>query len=355
MAATDQMTVTATEPQRPGGGRRAARSLFVGLLLLLSAAALSCAVPEHSAEVVDPVLLRMGIYDIELSDFMLAARSRTAAGEFPRSGSGFEALRGRLLSELMVDTILLVEARSRELQVTDEQLAAELSARRQQEPPELSELALERELSERFGSMESYQEVVRRRMLLGDAEQRVRAELAAQLELSEAQLEAARDRLSETLVRPEQIRARQIFLSDRVSAARLHSELLAGANFEELALRHNGGNGDMGWMSLDSAPPQLAELVDGLQPGALAGPAQSSLGYHIFQLIERRPRQALSDDEARAAVERLLRDEFTELRFKAWLTERSEAFEVETDERAVERLRCCHLGLPYWGRPGAES
>jgi parvulin-like peptidyl-prolyl isomerase len=349
---TAQMMATVTDRLK---GRRSRALCSVQSAWLLVVLGLGCSPPPHTVEPVDPVLATLGIYNIELSDFLLAARSRTAPGEFPRSGSGFEAFRDRLLRDLMFETMLLVEARSRELVVSDEQLDVELSDRRAEGGANQSETARRKELNERFGSEEAYREVVRRRMLIDAAERMVRDELAVELELTEAQLEKARKRLGDTLVQREGIHARQIFVADQQTAAKLYAKLQAGADFEDVAKKHNGGNGDLGWMSLDSAPPLLVQVAEGMKPGEISEPHHSSFGYHIFQFIGRRPQKPLSREDGRVQVEKLLRSEYTESRFRDWLAKRSEESEIEVNEKAVNKLQCCRLGLPYWGKAGGKD
>ena len=327
----------------------------LSVLLLAVVGLVGCSDPVHTVAPDDPTLARLGIYDIELSDFLLAARSRTAPGEFPRSGSGFEAFRDRLLRDLMFETMLLVEARGRELTVSEEELDAELSARRDEPDTAQSESVRLKEVIKRFGSVEDYREVVRRRMLIDGAEALVRADLAADLELSQSQLDEARSRLGATLVQPERIRARQIFVADQEAARKLQSQLAGGADFEGLAQKYNGGNGDMGWMALDSAPPLLVQVAEEMEVGEVSEPHHSSLGYHIFQFLGRRQAEPLSAEEGRAEVEKLLRSEYTESRFRDWLAQRSEEFGIEVDDKAVSKLHCCVLGLPYWGKPGGKD
>jgi hypothetical protein len=327
----------------------------LGAWLLAVVVGFGCGDPVHTVEQEDPTLATLGIYDIELSDFLLAARSRTAPGEFPRSGSGFEAFRDRLLRDLMFETMLLVEGRSRNLAVSEEDLDTEMSVRRDESGGSQSETARLSELTARFGSVEDYREVVRRRMLIDGAETMVRADLSAELELTQDQLDQARIRLGATLVQPERIRARQIFVADQQTARKLQSQIAGGVDFEDLAQKHNGGNGDMGWMALDSAPPLLVKVASEMKVGDVSDPHHSSLGYHVFQFLGRRPTEPLSPEEGRAEVEKLLRSEYTESRFRDWLAQRSEEFGVEVNEKAVGKLHCCLLGLPYWGKPGGKD
>ena len=175
------------------------------------------------------------------------------------------------------------------------------------------------------------------------------------VEIDPEQLDAALQRYAETLVQSERIRARQIFVPEQAMARRLLSRLRDGADFETVARKQNGGNGDMGWMDVESAPPLLVQVSQGMSEGEISDLHHSSLGYHIFQFLGRRPARPLAPEQARAEIEKLLRSEAIESRFRLWLAARTDVLGLSVDEKAVAKLQCCHLGLPYFGKPGQED
>lgn len=124
-----------------------------------------------------------------------------------------------------------------------------------------------------------------------------------------------------------QAHARHILVATEAEANTVLTQLQNGANFQELAqqtsldngTRTNGG--DLGWFTANELiDPRLGEVVFSLQPGAIAGPIPSRVGYHIIQLIETATRpieeqrmgvlmdgiytQWLSDQFAAATIER---------------------------------------------------
>jgi parvulin-like peptidyl-prolyl isomerase len=90
-----------------------------------------------------------------------------------------------------------------------------------------------------------------------------------------------------------QAHARHILVATEAEAADLLAQLQNGANFEELARTRSADNatretgGDLGWFTREELiDPRLGEVIFSLQPGAIAGPIPSRVGYHIVQLIE---------------------------------------------------------------------
>lgn len=90
-----------------------------------------------------------------------------------------------------------------------------------------------------------------------------------------------------------QAHARHILVATETEASDLLTQLQNGADFETLARQFSIDNGtrenagDLGWFTADELiDPRLAEVVFSLQPGAIAGPIPSRVGYHIVQLLE---------------------------------------------------------------------
>lgn len=330
--------------------------ISVAGLLLAATLVAGCDQGQDSEALANPVLARVGTSEIDGDRFFSVARTRSAAGEFPRSGVGFETFRARLLKDLVVEEVLVSEATARGVTVTGEQADEALetalptlaaSAPEAAESTQLDAQRAEQVVVERFGSVEAYREVLRRRLLQEQVESLVRVELAEGVEVPLAQVDAAMQRFAENLIEPAGLRARQVFVADAQTARKVREELAAGADLASLAQKHNGGDGDMGWMSEGIAPSLLLSATRGLEPGQLSDVVQSPLGYHVFQLMERRSAMPYAETEAREEVERRLRAQAGETRFRAWLASRTDELGLEVNAAEVERIRCCRQGLPY--------
>ena len=160
-------------------------------------------------------------------------------------------------------------------------------------------------------------------------------------------VDAAMERFAEHLIQPARIRARQVFVADAETARRVREDLATGAEFETLAQTHNGGDGDMGWMNEGAAPRLLLSATRGLEPGQISGVVQSPIGYHVFQVLDRRSPAPYGEEEARSEVKQRLRAQAGDTRLRAWLAARTDELGFVADEAAINRVRCCRHGLPY--------
>lgn len=120
----------------------------------------------------------------------------------------------------------------------------------------------------------------------------------------------------------EQVHARQILLYNLDQANQALTQIQTGTSFASLASRHDPVmSGDLGWFPrgyLDE--PALDEAAFGLQPGEMSGIIETSLGFHILQVIEREPRRQLDPDARLVLQMKALRD---------WLEARRSQVEVQ--------------------------
>jgi foldase protein PrsA len=116
----------------------------------------------------------------------------------------------------------------------------------------------------------------------------------------------------------QQANARHIVVETRERAEEVLTRLGAGEDFAALAAvysldvttRESGG--DLGWFTREGLlQPTLTEIIFSLEPGASAGPIETSIGFHVVQLLEIGDRPLT--DESRAAL--------AQARFEAWLAE----------------------------------
>jgi len=79
----------------------------------------------------------------------------------------------------------------------------------------------------------------------------------------------------------------------RAEAQQLLRQLQEGANFGELAAQFSEGlaagqGGNLGWVRSGQLDPVIDETLERIEPGMVAGPIQTSRGFHIIALRDRR-------------------------------------------------------------------
>ncbi|HEY2339554.1 MAG TPA: SurA N-terminal domain-containing protein [Steroidobacteraceae bacterium] len=150
------------------------------------------------------------------------------------------------------------------------------------------------------------------------AELRLEA-LAAQQELSEADLRAAYEKEKGRLEVPEKRHARHVLITGKDDAAALAlaqqvlSQAKSGKDFGELAKQYSQdpgsaqNGGDLGWAERSTFVKPFADALFGMSAGEIAGPVKTQYGYHIIRLEEIQRGKSKSFEEARPELEAQLR------------------------------------------------
>ncbi|PIE52362.1 hypothetical protein CSA37_06110 [Candidatus Fermentibacteria bacterium] len=89
---------------------------------------------------------------------------------------------------------------------------------------------------------------------------------------------------------------RHILLPDMALASSVLSRLNGGESFATLATQFSTGpsgpsGGNLGWVSRGMVTPQFMEAVCQLETGEISSVIETPMGYHIMQLLEKRPLQ----------------------------------------------------------------
>ena len=143
-------------------------------------------------------------------------------------------------------------------------------------------------------------------------------QLDADNEPDEAALEAyARNKYqaeSKLFEVPAQSHARHILLTGddaQARAGKLLAELRAGADFEALAREHSQDpgsarkGGDLGFFSEGRMVPEFDAALKAMdQPGTVSEPVKTQFGWHLIQLVERRPAGVRPYEEVREELQR---------------------------------------------------
>lgn len=114
------------------------------------------------------------------------------------------------------------------------------------------------------------------------------------------------------------VRLRHIQVATEEEAADLKKQIDGGADFAKLAQEHSldpatkDSGGDMGPLTGAQLDPAIAAAVAKLAPGKTSAVVQAGLGYHLFQLVERKGDYASLRTETREAMAAPRRGDFVE-------------------------------------------
>jgi len=254
-------------------------------------------------------------------------------------GSGSTAvLRTSIVDGMVARVLLLQQARARGVSVAPEQVDRAFLALRAEYPgtsfddmlaqERLSVADLRTRLRDQLTIEKLFQDEVFARIQVPDEE--VSAWYAAHLsEFDE----------------PERVHARQIVLQTREEATRVRDEVRRKpAGFAAVASRasiapEGRRGGDLGWFGKGQGMPEVFDVCFRMQPNAISDVVPSPFGFHVFQVIEKRPAARRTLEEARPAIAtRLLRDRRARAQEEYVAALRSQA-KIHIDPTAVASVK----------------
>jgi len=125
--------------------------------------------------------------------------------------------------------------------------------------------------------------------------------------------------------RPDAVRARHLVVQKRNDLEKALNGLQKGEDFQRITSTFSVGmekaqGGDWGFMDSDRLSAAYWNVLTKLKPGEISKPLKDEFGYHLFQLIEWRPRRMRSFAEAKEKIRDSLLKEEQDLRFDQWMS-----------------------------------
>jgi len=262
-----------------------------------------------------------------------------------------DELRQQVLEQMILEKLQLQVAKRMGITVDDTAIdrAIEDIARRNN----MTLDALKQALAADGITFEQFREQIRREMTIARLRDR---EMEGRVMVSDAEvdhflannpdvmrrIEAEAGNVTQTHVRHILARTNQT-TNDEAAKAKLlalRERIVNGVDFAELAKANSDDGsafkgGDLGWINPGDTVPQFEEAMNRLAPGEISQPVKTPFGWHLIQVLERRPLTA-SEDYRRNYARQLLRRQKMEQAYNAWLqTIRAEAF-VEIRRDALE-------------------
>jgi foldase protein PrsA len=113
--------------------------------------------------------------------------------------------------------------------------------------------------------------------------------------VSDADVKAYIDKNHAALDKPAQVNARHILVADLPTALEVESKLKAGAKFEDMAKQYSTDTsskdkgGDLGFFGRGQMVPPFEAAAFSQQIGVVGPPVKSPFGYHIIEVLAKKP------------------------------------------------------------------
>jgi parvulin-like peptidyl-prolyl isomerase len=246
------------------------------------------------------------------------------------------SLKREVLTDLIRETLLLQEARKRNLSVPAETLDARVTEMRQGYDGK----AFQKTMLTHPEGYEAWRGAVRNNLLL---EALYREVVRAADSVSEEEIRQTYQKNPQAFEVPETVRLRQIVLSDRPQAEALYRRIKKGEDFSQLAGRYSTSpekeNPDeVGVFHKGELPEALEEAAFSALPGTVTPPVSTEYGFHLLRVEGRSPAHLASLEEARSRIADRLRRDKQEAFYARWIVALIRNSDIRVNEAFRETL-----------------
>lgn len=150
---------------------------------------------------------------------------------------------------------------------------------------------------------------------------------------SDAAMHQLYDDATKQMAGQKEVRARHILVKSEDEAKAVLAELKNGADFAELARLQSedassSRGGDLGWLSPGDTVPEFERAMNALEPGQVSEPVQSSFGWHLIQVLERR-NEDMSKERQRLLARQAIRARKSDEAYQEWVRQQRDRAYVE--------------------------
>ncbi len=238
-----------------------------------------------------------------------------------------EEARQKIIEQLIEDKLMLSEAKKLNIEIDDRDVEGRLD-----------------ETIKRFGPKERFEQALSEQHLtLKDLRSRFKEQLmtrrlidqkiGSRIMVTPVEIQNYYDKHINEFVQPEEIKLWNILVKlkpglNAEKASELAKEILkrlqTGEDFAGLAKIYSEGpnavdGGLMGYVKRGELLPEIEKAVFNLKDGEISDIIQTSLGYHIFKLEERRASRTLPLPEVRHEIEEAIFREKVRGKIKGWI------------------------------------
>lgn len=142
---------------------------------------------------------------------------------------------------------------------------------------------------------------------------------------------------------PEQVRVRQIVTNTLKKAKELKTRVDGGENFAKIAVNHSlspdrSKGGDVGYFSKGSFPKVFDKVCFDMKKGEISDIIKSEYGYHIFKLIDKKPKRTKTFQEVFTYIHQVLFQEKLKENYDLFMKDLRKKVEIKVYEDNLNQM-----------------
>jgi parvulin-like peptidyl-prolyl isomerase len=241
------------------------------------------------------------------------------------------------LVEMLVDHYLVLEyGKQQGLSVSDEELENTVrEIKKDYAEKDFQDLLLKGYID--YGE---WKEGLREQLLIRKITRKA-SEAGPQVSIEE--MKAYYDSHREEFRQPAMVRFRQIVTRTKEEADNIQKRLVQGGDMAATVAQSSkvpasAGSSEPGWFAKGDLDESIEKVVFSLPVGKVSGVVETPYGFHIFEVLGRKPEGVRSLPEAMTEIEAKLRYERQEAFYSDWLQNLRKAIPVKIDRALLKEL-----------------
>lgn len=229
-----------------------------------------------------------------------------------------------VLSQMIDAEIINQEVKKENIEVTDEEIDAEMENYMAQ-----------------FGGEEMFEAALQQRGLTkddlkGDIIQYVQIEklVDSRITISDEEINEYFEENKDKLGQEEQVKASHILVEDEKTAKDLKKQLDEGADFAELAKEHSKdpgsaeNGGDLGFFGKGKMVKEFEEAAFAAKVDEITEPVKSEKGYHIIKVAEKKEAKEATLEENKEEIKDTLYRNKVQTEYATWMNEKKQEYKI---------------------------
>ncbi len=307
---------------------------FLLFLIFVSFNLVSCSSKFENSQ--KAVVVRVNGSELKLIDFseQLARRLKDLNSLSAKNPKIVNKTKEALIQEFIMSSLIKIYAEENNIVVTEQELDRKIAEIRSIYPDDLS---FRRLLADESISFNDWKQLTQKELLREKVFARLKSEVES---VKESELKAYYDTNKEQFKTSDQIYIKQIVVDEQSKAEELKAALKK-QSFEEIAKKYSAApegkqGGTVGWISRGELP--VFDLIFSERVGFVSGVLESDYGFHIIQIVKKRPSGFMPFDEVKEQINNILEAQKEQAIFTKWMDKELRKVKIEKDQTLIESV-----------------
>lgn len=290
--------------------------IFSAVLIALPLSAEEKKTPEANVATVNGVAITQSDFDRQVKEI----QHRSTSEGRPIKSDQMQALKSNVLERLIGHELLFQESKNRDIKIEETAMSAELDSFKKQFS---NDEDFKKELNRMDMSEADLTSQIRRGLAVNQLIQLIAKQLTDKIKIPDKDIKSFFDENPKSFKIPEQVKASHILIKVdsqtdeskktevRKKIEEIQEKIKKGGDFAALAKESSqcpssAGGGDLGFFGRGQMTKPFEDAAFALAPGEVSGIVETSFGYHIISLTDKKPGETVAYKDAKEKIQQFL-------------------------------------------------